>query len=78
MGESIQRLLKRRTLDGQTPTTPEEIIVWFEATALAWNIDPTPFVWNGRRKLRRKPAARHLLGGSGAAAQRSLGRPSHP
>lgn len=77
MGESIQRLLKRRTLDGQTPTTPEEIIAWFDATALAWNSDPTPFIWNGRRKLRRKPATCHLLGGSGAASFRSLVHVSH-
>jgi hypothetical protein len=77
MGESIQRLLKRRTLDGQTPITPEEIISWFEATASAWNSDPTPFVWNGKRKLRRTPAARHLLGGSGTSSSRSLVRASH-
>ncbi len=31
MAESIQRVLKRRALDGQHPATPEEIIAWFEA-----------------------------------------------
>ena len=56
MGESIQRLLKRRTLDGQTPTTPEQIIQWFQATATAWNADPTPFKWNGKRKRRQRSA----------------------
>ena len=35
MVESLQRILKRRALDGQHPTTPEEIIGWFEAVARA-------------------------------------------
>ncbi len=33
MAESIQRILKRRALDGQHPKAPEEIIDWLEATA---------------------------------------------
>src|SRR5262245_25369046 len=33
MTESIQRILKRRALDGQYPTTPDQIIAWLEATA---------------------------------------------
>ena len=35
MAESIQRVLKRRALDGQHPTTTAEIIAWFEAVAQA-------------------------------------------
>jgi hypothetical protein len=47
MTESIQRVLKRRTLDGQHPQSPAEIGGWFEQTAPAWNRQPTPFLWNG-------------------------------
>jgi len=68
MAESIQRILKRRALDGHHPQTPEEIIAWLEATAVGWNRAPTPFVWGGKRKARRERARqrRHALGGSGA------------
>ena len=37
MAEAIQRILKRRALDGQQPRSPEEIGAWFEQTARAWN-----------------------------------------
>ncbi len=43
MAESIQRVLKRRALEGRHPATPEEIIAWFKAVARHWNADPTPF-----------------------------------
>jgi hypothetical protein len=33
MAEAIQRILKRRTLDGQHPQSPAEIGAWFEQTA---------------------------------------------
>ena len=51
MAESIQRILERRALDGQHPTTPQEIITRLEAAAQAWNRQPSPFVWtvNGPR-----------------------------
>jgi hypothetical protein len=45
MAESLQRILKRRALDGQYPTDTDQIIAWFEAVAGHWNADPTPFVW---------------------------------
>ena len=45
MAESIQRILKRRALDGQHPTSTDEIIAWVEAVAQAWNRHPTPFEW---------------------------------
>jgi hypothetical protein len=43
MAESIQRILVRRALTGQTPICPDDIIQWLEATARGWNADPTPF-----------------------------------
>jgi hypothetical protein len=76
MAESVQRILKRRALDGAHPKTPEEIIEWLEATARGWNREPTPFVWGGKRHARRKRARerRHALGGSGACTWRPLHR----
>jgi hypothetical protein len=76
MSESIQRMLKRRALDGEHPTTPQQIISWLEETAEGWNADPTPFVWGGKRKRRRDRARdrRHALGGSGAYSRRPLRR----
>jgi hypothetical protein len=76
MAESVQRILKRRALDGQHPKTPEQIIDWLEATARGWNREPTPFVWGGKRQARRQRARerRHALGGSGAYTRRPLRR----
>ena len=76
MAESIQRILKRRALDGQHPQTPEQIIAWLEATARGWNREPTPFVWGGKRQARRQRARqrRHALGGSGAYTRNPLRR----
>jgi transposase len=77
MAESIERVLKRRALDGQHPHSPEEIGGWFEQTARCWNDQPTPFVWNGKRRQRRRRscgALSHRLGGSGACTQRPLRR----
>jgi hypothetical protein len=47
MAESLQRILKRRALDGQYPTDPAQIMARFEATARHWDAAPTPFVWGG-------------------------------
>lgn len=69
MTESIQRIIKRRALDGQHPTQPEQIIEWLEATARGWNANPTSFEWGGKRQARRQRArlrSLHQLGGSGA------------
>jgi transposase len=76
MAESIQRILKRRALEGQHPQTPEEIITLLEATARGWNQNPTPFVWGGKRALRRARSRQrqHRLGGSGACIARPLRR----
>ena len=51
---SIERVLERRALDGQHPHSPDEIGCWSEQTARAWNEQPTPFVWNGKRRQRRR------------------------
>jgi hypothetical protein len=72
--ESIQRMLKRRALDGQYPTTPAPVIAGLEATARGWKAQPTPFVWAGKRQPRRQRAyaRRHRLGASAAAPKRPL------
>jgi DDE superfamily endonuclease len=67
MAESMQRILVRRALSGQYPQTQEQIIAWLEQTVAGWNQDPTPFVWNGKRRERRKRARLKRLAGSGAA-----------
>ncbi|GAC1398088.1 MAG: hypothetical protein NVSMB49_05310 [Ktedonobacteraceae bacterium] len=74
MAESVQRILVRRALDGQHPTSPEQIIDGLEAVAGHWNAHPTPFEWGGKRALRRKRARerRHALGGSGACTRRPV------
>jgi hypothetical protein len=76
MAESIQRLLKRRALDGQQPQSSAEIGAWFEQTARAWNQQPTPFVWDGRRRQRRRrrPGDGHPVGGSAAQTHQPLCR----
>ena len=77
MAEAIQRILKRRTLDGQHPQSPAEIGAWFEQTARAWNRQPTPFLWNGKRRQRRRkrPGGRHAIGGAAAHTRQPL--PAH-
>ena len=74
MAEAIQRILKRRALDGQPPQGPEEIGTWFEQTARCWNRQPTPFIWNGKRRQRRRRAGdnRYRLGGAAAHTCRPL------
>jgi hypothetical protein len=65
MAESLQRIIVRRTLSGQHPQTAQQVIDWLEQTVDGWNQNPTPFVWNGKR--RRERARLRRLGGSGAA-----------
>jgi hypothetical protein len=75
MAESIQRVLKRRALAGQHPQSSEEIGRWFEQTARGWNAQPTPFVWNGKRRQRRRRSSNdpiHRLAGSGAGTHQPL------
>ncbi len=70
MAESLQRILKRRALDGQYPTDTAQIIARYEAAARHWDAAPTPFVWGGKRAARRQRQRerRHRLGGSGACS----------
>jgi hypothetical protein len=74
MAESLQRILKRRALDGQHPGSTGEIIERFEAVARHWDAEPTPFVWGGKRaeRRRRQRERRHRLGGSGAFTRHLL------
>jgi transposase len=76
LAESIQRILKRRALNGQHPTQTQQIIAWFEAVARHWNGEPTPFVWGGKRRQRRERQRerRHRLGGSGGFTRRPVHR----
>lgn len=72
MAESMQRILKRRALDGQYPESGEQMGRWLEAVALHWNQQPTPFVWGGarqQRRERRRQRQLHRLGGSGACVE---------
>jgi hypothetical protein len=76
MAESIQRVLKRRALAGEHPTDPAEIMTRFESVAGHWNAAPTPFVWGGKRAVRRKRQRerRHAAGGSGAFTRQPIRR----
>ena len=78
MAESIQRVLKRRALDGQHPSNTDQIIAWFEAVAAHWDAEPTPFAWGGKRAARRQRQRerRHRVGGSGAYTRVPLRRRS--
>lgn len=67
MAESVQRIIVRRALSGQHPKNAQEVIDWLEQTVAGWNQDPTPFVWNGKRRRRRERAKLRRLAGSGAA-----------
>ncbi len=68
LAESIQRIIVRRALAGQEPATPADLIAWLEDTAAGWNEEPTPFVWDGKRRERRRRARARRLGGSAAVA----------
>ena len=76
LAEAIQRILKRRALAGQHPQSPAEIGAWFEQTAQAWNQQPTPFVWNGKRRRRRRNRIGdgHPVGGATASTPQPLPR----
>jgi hypothetical protein len=67
MAESLQRIIVRRALSGQHPQNAQQVLDWLEQTAAGWNKQPTPFVWNGKRRRRREQARLRRLGGSGAA-----------
>lgn len=77
MAESIQRILADRALAGQHPESPAQLIEWLEAVARGWNAHPTPFVWAGKRALRRQRARerRYILSGSGATSYQPIPNP---
>ena len=64
---SVQRIIVPRALAGQHPKTAQEVIDWLEQTVAGWNKNPTPFVWNGKRRRRSARARLRRLPGSGAA-----------
>jgi len=76
MAESLQRILKRRALDGRYPTDTGQIIAWYESAARHWDAAPTPFEWGGKRAARRQRMRerRHHLGGSGACSRVPISR----
>jgi hypothetical protein len=76
MTESVQAVLKGRAFGADAAESPEQIIDWIEATARGWNRDPTPFVWDGKRRLRRRNQRNpsYRLGKSGAATNRVIKR----
>ncbi len=80
MAKSIQRVLKRRALDGQHPSDTGQIVSWFEAVAGHRNETPTPFRWGGKRAARRRRQRehRHRVGGSGAYTRVPIRRVSRP
>ena len=68
MAESLQRIIVGRALSGQHPQTQAELITWLEETVAGWNLAPTPFTWDGKRRERRGRARQRRLGGSAASA----------
>jgi transposase len=69
MAESVQRIICGRALRGQHPTSVNELITWLEDTVAGWNANPTPFVWDGKRRERRIRARQRHLAGSAAFLQ---------
>jgi transposase len=51
--ESFFRTLDRRVYDGTDHHTMTQLELAFEAGLCAWNADPTPFTWRGKRWRRR-------------------------
>jgi hypothetical protein len=68
MAESMQRILKRRALDGQHHEHSAAIIASLEGVAAHWNQHPSAFEWGGRRQARRQRSRerRQRVGGSAA------------
>jgi DDE superfamily endonuclease len=67
MAESVQRIIVSRALSGQHPKDAQQVIDWLEQTVEGWNQDPTPFLWNGKRRRRRERARLRRLAASQAA-----------
>lgn len=56
----------RRALDGHHPQTATEIITWLEETVAGWNAEPTPFVWDGKRRKQHRRARHRRPAGAAA------------
>ena len=69
MAESLQRIIVSRALAGQHPQSQADVIRWLEEAVAGWNAAPTPFVWDGKRRERRRRARQRRLGGSAATLQ---------
>jgi DDE superfamily endonuclease len=69
MAESVQRIICGRALNGQHPQSVAQLITWLDDTVAGWNANPTPFVWDGKRRERRIRAKARHLGGSAAFLQ---------
>jgi hypothetical protein len=67
LAEALQRIIVRRALAGQHPQSAQEVITWLEETVAGWNAQPTPFVWDGKRRERRARARQRRLGGAAGA-----------
>ena len=70
-GNRSANILYRATiLVGFFHSLSAQVIEWLEAVARGWNAHPTPFVWAGKRALRRQRAReRHyIVSGSGATS----------
>ena len=76
MAESVQRIIRRRAVEGHHPENAETLKAWFRETVQGWNRHPTPFIWGGKRHARRDRAyaRRHRQGGSGAVTLRAVPR----
>jgi hypothetical protein len=74
--ESVQRIIVRRALAGHHPQSAQDVMDWLAATVKGWNVDPTPFVWGGKRHARRQRVRerRHTLGGSAGYTRRPIAR----
>lgn len=79
LAESVQRILVRRALEGQSLETTEAVSVQLEDVIRGWNRLPTPFEWGGKRAQRRQRARerRHALGGSGGFTRHPISRRRH-
>jgi len=72
MAESAQRIVCGRALNGQHPRSAAELITWLEDTVSGWNANPTPFIWDGKRRERRIRAKKRRVGGSAALTSHQL------
>jgi DDE superfamily endonuclease len=61
LAESFFRILDRRVYDGTDFRTMGALETALEAGLHAWNTDPTPFTWRGKRWRRRHQRHSHQL-----------------